>query len=340
MDDFAETVDALGLEFLAPLGGDSSNQLEDVVQLRARWFLIDEPESHLHPAAQRETARWLVEQAQLLPELFVLASHASAFLALRSGTRLTHVRRAATRRVSLTSLDPLDLKAVDESMNQLGFDRGELLALHRAVLFVEGANDQVVLESLYRDRIRELGLLIQPFHGTGNYRNLLEAHTLFRVLAPPFHVLVDNVPPSTVETLRNYYEGALAEYLEEAKTAKPEGEALFLANVRLAGLREGHQLEIHSIETKDIIGELDDSTVAELLGHRNPRNPPYPGFGAVLDEAHNSGKRYTEVLAQRYGFSKKDLGLFAEIANVMHERGNGSAALSAVLDAIEASLPG
>ena len=204
--DFAKRIEQVGLQLLGPSPALHPDSLERMVDLGARLFLIDEPEAHLHPAAQRQAARWL---SSFLGDDYgrcLLASHSPAFLSMAGRTRLTHVSRAAGHRVQLRSLDPRDLKALDPALRDLGFDRGELLALHRAVLFVEGATDRAVIEGLYPDQIREIGLLVQPFYGTGSHRRVLEVETLFRILGPPFHVLVDNVTDE---------QRALIEHLDE-----------------------------------------------------------------------------------------------------------------------------
>lgn len=67
--------------------------------------------------------------------------------------------RPSDDRIELAGIDPFDIKATDEIASDLGLDRGELLSLYRVILFVEGATDVAVLEHLFQQRIRDIGLL-------------------------------------------------------------------------------------------------------------------------------------------------------------------------------------
>jgi hypothetical protein len=48
-----------------PSGSVGSDPLNDLIRLGSRLFLIDEPEAHLHPTAQREAVSWLEDQVRL-----------------------------------------------------------------------------------------------------------------------------------------------------------------------------------------------------------------------------------------------------------------------------------
>lgn len=334
---FALWVEQVGLELLGPGPGLHPDSRERMVDLGARLFVIDEPEAHLHPAAQRQAAHWL---ATLVREDYgscLIASHSPAFLSMGGPACLTHVNRAAGHRVQLRSLDPRDLAALDRDVSDLGFDRGELLALHRAVLFVEGATDQAVIEALYPDRIRDIGLLVQPFHGTGSHRRVLEVETLFRILGPPFHVLVDNVTEEERAFVGHLDEPGLEQLIGKPdRTKKRSDELIFLAHVRLAGLRAGPQLEIHAIPTKDILGALDDAVVRDLARERHPGRPSYPGFEAALAEAEERNEKYVLTL-RRFGI-EKNAEFFREAARRMNRDGCKSRDLDNVIDRITAEV--
>jgi hypothetical protein len=116
---------------------------------------------------------------------FLYASYTPPMLGVPGDVSLVHVRR--TRRgIELRSLDPRALGATDAEIKELGLDRGELLAFYRAVLFVEGETDKAVLEELYADRLRDIGLLVQPFRGANKVEKIVEAEMLLRVMGPRF----------------------------------------------------------------------------------------------------------------------------------------------------------
>jgi energy-coupling factor transporter ATP-binding protein EcfA2 len=311
-----------------PSGSVGSDPLNDLIRLGSRLFLIDEPEAHLHPTAQREAVSWLEDQVRLGRGQFIISTHSPAFLSL-SGTSLTHVDRDEAFRVRLRSLDPRDLNALDPVMRALGFDRGELLAMHRAVLFVEGATDRAVIEALYGQRLRELGVWIQPFHGVRTHRHMTEAETLLRVLGPPFHVLVDNMSDDERVSVLALTEPELKHMAKKA----PSDEARFVAAIRLASLREGRDVLVHAIPTRDILGLLDDEVVAEVAREWVSNCRPYPGFAKVLEEARERDARYDDVLRDLYSVPKQP-EFFSEVAIRMRDRGSRSIALEAVLDEI------
>jgi hypothetical protein len=301
------------------------------VQRAPRLYIVDEPERHLHPALQREAAEWARGFAAEDGVQILYATHSPAFLGAGQSTNLIHVERDSEFLIKTTPLDPRDLTVADQRLRELGLDRGEYLALFRAVLFVEGLTDQAVLEELCGDRLRDIGVLVQPFHGTKDSRKIVEAETLMRVLGPPFHVLVDNCPDALISEIS----GMTKEELDSAiRTRRFKNEASFLAHIRRGSLEAGRPVEIHGIPYKDILGVLDDGCIQSELTSRGVQRA-WPGFDDLV-AAH--GERYNAQLG-RYGIDKKP-ELFHAIARRMREAGMRAPALDGILDEIWRSVNG
>lgn len=87
--------------------------------------VFDEPEAHLHPAAQRQIATAL-ERLRLRGDHVVITSHGPHFLGV-PGWRLVHAQTTAEGS-TLSVLSPEDLDARKALAGQMGLTRGELLA--------------------------------------------------------------------------------------------------------------------------------------------------------------------------------------------------------------------
>lgn len=303
-----------------------------------RLYVIDEPERHLHPALQREAAEWLRSFAARPGNQLVLATHAPSFLRGSFSTSLVRVARTEDFRIVLESADARAVAMLDRQFGELGFDRGEALALYRAILFVEGQNDRDVLEILCRERLRDHGILVQPLRGAKNVERLLEAETLLRFMGPPFHVLVDNVDVGRLEAVRGMSADELASLLSDKRAAREAGyidELLWLARLRLTALHEMREVGIHAISAKDILGLLDDDCVREVIRERGHRGRTYEGFAALIEEHGDSYSRHLE----EYGITKSGT-FFADVARLMRSRGLNSPELDGVVDAIWMSTAG
>jgi hypothetical protein len=154
-------------------------------------MIIDEPERHLHPNAQREVARWLVEEVSADTTIFI-ATHALPFLNLRR----RDVRYSRVARVNgVTLSEPID----DDVLGQLhrqaeaaGLSSVELIQLARGFLVVEGKHDEEVLRLYFARDLAENRLEVLPLRGTNNAKALVDLEFLDRQ-GIPIGVLFDNV---------------------------------------------------------------------------------------------------------------------------------------------------
>ena len=109
-----------------------------------RFFLVDEPERHLHPRLQRSAAGWLATTTSERQAPCLLATHSAPFLGLAADAANYVLVTRDGDTASLQPVDPGELQQLDEIAKVMGFDRGELLTLVNLWLVVEGETDKAV----------------------------------------------------------------------------------------------------------------------------------------------------------------------------------------------------
>ncbi|MEX3930248.1 ATP-dependent endonuclease [Paraburkholderia phymatum] len=120
-------------------------------------ILLDEPELHLNPAVSKELLPFIVDQYATRKNLqLIICSHSPEILAgafdrdecslysLTSGSMLTKVRRQ-------------DQDVIASALRKLGTSESEEL-LYKGIIFVEGPDDVLVLETGFGDMLRRLKL--------------------------------------------------------------------------------------------------------------------------------------------------------------------------------------
>ncbi|MEU5529303.1 AAA family ATPase [Micromonospora chersina] len=173
-----------------PFGRALAEQIARLSSLRCQTLVrvFDEPESHLHPQAQRGIALAL-DLLRRRGDNVVLASHSPHFLDL-PGWRLVHVQRTPEG-TTLSPLSPSDLHSRKALAGQMGLNRGELLTRVSFLLVVEGEHDRLLLEELYGGRLHDAGVAIVRMHGTDNLLATAQMDFIERHLDVPIGVLLD-----------------------------------------------------------------------------------------------------------------------------------------------------
>jgi len=177
-------------------------------------YMFDEPERHLHPLAQEQAAMWVGDLIARGARV-ILATHSPPFLDLRTsdvpedadagggllvGARIEDVNylRAFRDDSGLTRTESLSnvlAQHLDEQAELLGLSRAQLVQILRAVLVVEGAHDERVIEHFYGPAFRQDRIQVLPLRGTTKSKLLAEAEFL-RALRLPMILLFDNTADS------------------------------------------------------------------------------------------------------------------------------------------------
>ncbi len=247
------------LEYIETRGGIEST--------RGRVLLIDEPERFLHPGLQREFVRWL-EPDDSSTLSIVFATHSLPFMSFSGNARYSYLVREGPAPTAISSWDPRDLEGLGPAAEELGIDRGELMSLVEVVLWVEGTMDQVILETLFSDELRDAGVRVVPLRGYKHAKAqaILETTLLSMSLAKPA-VWLDSVP-------RDYAEKLIAnpEFARDESRKSNAREKEVLARIVV----ESHAAEREifpvgpSSPGYDVFDLLDEKTIRDLFGRNFP----------------------------------------------------------------------
>ncbi len=164
-------------------------------------LLIDEPEAHLHPSAAGSVVRWCQRMVQH-GFTVVAASHHEEFLrAPADEVTLVHVTRTTwidgTYCTDARTLDAPTTTQLQQLAADVGMHPAHVLALHRAILFVEGPLDEAVLDEYGGPGLDAAGVKVIPIHGTRNLEGLVSAE-LATQLGIKMGVLTDATDPTTI----------------------------------------------------------------------------------------------------------------------------------------------
>lgn len=159
---------------------------------------LEEPESHLHPQAQRALFK-LIEQ---IPGQRIVSTHSPYIVSQAQIVNLRHFRKEGANTVvsqmDTRSLSAEDIRKIDRMVIQT---RGDILYA-RALVFFEGETEEqafpVFAERYWGRHINELGISFVGVSGAGNYLPFLRLATSFSI---PWYLFSDGEAP-TVQKVR------------------------------------------------------------------------------------------------------------------------------------------
>lgn len=226
----------------------------------ARLILIDEPESALHPRAQRRIVEGLKHLAATESVPVIVATHSPVLLD-DSDVRLLHVSRAHDGLAEVSSIEsPLKLGA-----DALGVSPSQLVQLYRVILLVEGEHDRAVFEGVLGPEFEEARTLIVPMRGANNLVTIPDSRILFDFTDATLVVALDNAP---LEKYRPGWESAvvlaaqgkrmkaLFELRRAVAEATPESLKIHEFCQRAIETGRTDRVEIYGLSKKDIIEYL------------------------------------------------------------------------------------
>ncbi len=234
--------------------------------LRGWLYVLDEPERHLHPVLQRRAARWLADTVRVRNSQVVLATHSVAFMSAVDDAAYNYLVRVGDGPSAVTVIDPPSLERLDLTAEELGLDRGELIALMNVILWVEGRHDQVVIEELFSTDLRRHGIVVAPMHSTSRRKGVLDAEVLLRFSTAKAAVCFDNVGETFLQRLRSEAQFAETARSDESLTSEERS----LADLELTARQFGRRVELVGHPGRDVFEILDDDAIRDCY-------PQYPG---------------------------------------------------------------
>jgi energy-coupling factor transporter ATP-binding protein EcfA2 len=233
-----------------------------------RLLLADEPELHLHPAAQEEIVHWFIRMS--VETATLVATHAPAFLQMSPGEgRLVRVSRARGIGTSTTALDGDFLQSLDAVGSDLGLGRERLLQLVRAFVVVEGEADRFVLRRFAQAMLDRNRLCVVPIDGH------LRSHAMVNsgfaaAIGLPIAILFDEVSAADLDR----FLAGDANVADEVKSA-----------AKILRLRErGLNCEVIPFDVHDVIEAIPEATIRRQF-------PSFDSWAGARDRwsAHKSG---------------------------------------------------
>ncbi len=257
--------------------------------------VFDEPEAHLHPAAQQSVARAL-EVMRRGGQQVVIASHSAAFLDTPGWTTI-HVRSG---KVEAVPDEPASARSA--LARDLGLTRGELLAGIDHVLVVEGEHDRLVLDTFWGAELRATRVAVLRMHGTKQLLATAELDFVQRYLDVGVTVMVDHASMARVTDSRI-----------TRKQLTPEEQKLRDLKAELQG--QGRSFDVIALTRPDIVCYLDEDIVRR-------RHHRFPGWERVLAERpERIDDRYKEWLYARHHADLRQVPAITEVLRSMTDDG-------------------
>lgn len=268
-------------------------------QFSGSILLIDEPEAHLHPGAVASTVRWCRRMVELGFTVVVASHHDEYLRAAGHDVSLVHVTRDnASGRTEARSLPSARTTRLLELAQDVGMNPAVALALHRAVLFVEGPLDEAVLLEYAELELDAGGVKVIPIHGTKNLEGLV-AVELVTELGINMGVLTDATDPATMA--------------ERSGRKRSSEERKVLKVLQIASEKGLPKPAVFGVSEADLLFALP------IEGIRDYLQGPFPEWAALVAECRQAlGKGPSDSVNWK-AYAQEHYGLpLATAAGVRH----------------------
>ena len=239
-------------------------------------FLCDEPEAGLHRLAERHLARGLNKLSLRTGVAVVVATHSPLLLdSNHMRPVLVHRDPYGAARTSPVALSLVDRTSADLAAEQHGLTVGDLTALMRLTVVVEGMHDELVFAALLREELDTALAGVLPLHGGKHARSVAEARLIFDGTDSQVLLVLDNIEHRRVNeiwqrTASLAADGLIAEARAclEALDRRKSTEQLFLHQFGLRALEVGRmdRIHIHGLSMPDVICYLPTSLLLSKKG--------------------------------------------------------------------------
>ncbi len=243
-------------------------------------LLLEEPETHLHPGAQRTVYTAIRELVEKSTTQSIVTTHSDIFVDESDSSQLVK----AVRDRSGAKFREIEPDEVTDELQDLGYSKSSLLQ-SRAVVFVEGRSDELVIKEFTRTLgfpLADNGVHVIDLEGEGNM--LSDGQSLVKLLSAfetPFLFVLDSHGNSPREQQN--------ELLGEINA--PRGDWNVTPNDVFVW--EAYGIESYLVQSPGAVAEVLDvgrGTVEEML----EENADVEDAAEVLNEV------FTEVLDRDY----------------------------------------
>lgn len=239
--------------------GAMPGELHDDLPHHPLLFLCDEPERGLHRLLEHQLARGLSSVLRTVSGVGVVATHAPDMLASTLVHPMLVTRTKDTTTLRAVPLSVVDGIAMSMSADNLGLTVGDLWALSRLTVVVEGVHDEWVFGAVLQDSLNAAVASVFPMHGATRLRSLTEAQLLVRGTDAPILVVLDEMEATRGTDLLDAVKAADSddsrrEALERLRTTKGDS-YLFLHQFAQAADQLGalDRVSVHGLSLPDII---------------------------------------------------------------------------------------
>lgn len=214
-------------------------------------LIIEEPELHLHPEAEREILDMMREVSNQGPQILI-TTHSKVFVDSTKAKQIIKVVRGDS-----TKCKKID--RVEEELEDLGYSKSEFLQSN-AVVFVEGKSDERVIKNLAQKsgfNPTELGIHFVELDGEGNIRS--DGRSLVKLLYSfdiPYLFVADS------------HDDDPAELTDEIVEAINSRDGDWYTTPGHFAILSGYGIEDYLIEMPHAIASVVDANVDEISSEK------------------------------------------------------------------------